>query len=146
MTSKDVPPALIVLGANVLDTCGRLKVTVSESATVQTPPIQAVVVFVLTTVAGAVIDAVFVIWVCAPAFCKTPRASITPNTSTNALTARTIELSREIMRRRAVDTCNEFTSTFCYIQQFLQLSSLMSLFRIQRITNMKSFDTCINFQ
>jgi hypothetical protein len=61
MTSKEVPPALIELGANVLDTCGKLNVTVSLSVAEQVPPTHAVAVFVFVTLAGAVIDAVFVI-------------------------------------------------------------------------------------
>jgi hypothetical protein len=61
MTSKDVPPALMELGANVLDTCGKLTATVSLSVAEQVPPTHAVAVLVLVTLAGAVIDAVFVI-------------------------------------------------------------------------------------
>jgi hypothetical protein len=61
ITSKDVPPALIDVGANVLDTCGKLNVTVSLSVAEQVPPTHAVAVLVLVTLAGAVIEAVFVI-------------------------------------------------------------------------------------
>lgn len=61
MTSTDVPPALIELGANVLATCGKLNVTVSLSVAEQVPPTHAVAVLVLVTLAGAVIEAVFVI-------------------------------------------------------------------------------------
>lgn len=65
MTSSDVPPALIVLGEKVLDTCGTLSVTVSESETEQVPAMHEVAVFVLVTLAGVVMDAVLVICVCA---------------------------------------------------------------------------------
>ncbi len=61
ITSKDVPPALIELGANALDTWGKLNVTVSLSVAEQVPPTHAVAVLVLVTLAGAVMDAVFVI-------------------------------------------------------------------------------------
>lgn len=67
MTSSEVPPALIVLGANVFETCGKLAVTVSESVTEQVPTTQDVAVLVLVTLGGAVIDAVLVICVCATA-------------------------------------------------------------------------------
>lgn len=53
------------VGVKVLDTCGRLGVTVSVSEAVQVPAIQLVAVLVLVTLAGAVMEAVLVIWVCA---------------------------------------------------------------------------------
>jgi di/tricarboxylate transporter len=84
MTSNEVPPALILPGVNVLDTCGRLGETVSISATVQVPAKQPVAVLVLVTLGGAEMDAVLVICVCALAICGTKRLSSTPSTSADA--------------------------------------------------------------
>jgi hypothetical protein len=69
MTNKDVPPALMVDGVNVLATNGTLAVIVSLSVALQVPAMQAVAVLVLVTVAGAEMEAVLVTWVCAKASC-----------------------------------------------------------------------------
>jgi hypothetical protein len=61
ITSKEVPPALIALGAKLLATCGKLAVTVSRSLAVHVPARQVVAVLVFVTVGGAEIDAVLVI-------------------------------------------------------------------------------------
>jgi hypothetical protein len=113
ITSKDVPPALIELGANVLDTCGKLNVTASLSVAEQVPPTHAVAVLVLVTLAGAVIEAEFVIWVCATANCGTPMASITPSTSTNALDARKDKLLKKNARQEALNDANEISPDYC---------------------------------
>lgn len=69
ITSNEVPPALMVLGLKVLETVGKLAVIVSLSGALQVPAMQLVAVLVLVTVAGAVMEAVLVIWVCAKASC-----------------------------------------------------------------------------
>lgn len=87
MTSKVVPPALMVLGLNVLATVGKLAVTVSLSAAVHVPATQPGAVLVLVTFNGGVIEAVLVIWVCAKASCGVANPADKPNTSVNALSA-----------------------------------------------------------
>jgi hypothetical protein len=69
ITSNEVPPALMVVGLKVLETVGRLAMIVSLSIALQVPATQAVAVLVLVTVAGAEMEAVLVIWVCAIANC-----------------------------------------------------------------------------
>lgn len=69
ITNNEVPPALIVVGLKVLETVGKLAVIVSLSGALQVPAMQVVAVLVLVTVAGAEMDAVLVIWVCAKASC-----------------------------------------------------------------------------
>lgn len=78
MTSKDVPPAVIVEGLKVLDTKGALAVIVSISATVQVPVAQPAPV--LETPTGTEIEAVLVTWVCADANWGTHTASKNPST------------------------------------------------------------------
>lgn len=60
ITNREVPPAGIEAGENVLDTVGRLGVTVSISLTVQVPDAQPGELLVLVTEGGGVIDAVLV--------------------------------------------------------------------------------------
>lgn len=61
MDNKEVPPAGMDAGLNVLDTVGRLAVTVSKSLAVQVPSTQDKALFVLVTLGGGVIEAVLVI-------------------------------------------------------------------------------------
>jgi hypothetical protein len=65
MTNREVLPAGIEVGENVLETDGTLAVTVSTSLTEQTPVDRThpVTTFVLVTPDGGVIEAVFVICV-----------------------------------------------------------------------------------
>ena len=63
MTSSEVPPASMVLGLNVLDTVGKLALTVSISAAVQVPAVQPAAELVLVTPSGGEIEAVLVTWV-----------------------------------------------------------------------------------
>jgi hypothetical protein len=65
ITSRLVPPAVIVEGVNVLLTVGRLGVMLSVSATVHVPVAQDGLVFV--TPEGTEIVAVLTTWVCAEA-------------------------------------------------------------------------------
>ena len=60
ITNREVPPAGIEAGENVLETVGRLGVTVSISLTVQVPDAQPAELLVLVTEGGGVIDAVLV--------------------------------------------------------------------------------------
>ena len=69
MTSNEVPPAKMVVGANVLDTVGTLAVIRSLSGALHTPATQPVATLVLVTPEGAEMEAVLVIWVCANACC-----------------------------------------------------------------------------
>ena len=66
ITNKEVPPAVMVDGVNVLPTTGRLGATVSPSATVQVPDVHTG--FVFETPVGTEIVAVLVTCVCAHAF------------------------------------------------------------------------------
>lgn len=109
MTSKDVPPAVMVLGANVLDTCGTLNVTVSESETLQVPATHEVAVLVLVTLAGVVIDAVLVICVCATASCGKAMESKMPNASKQALGNLTNRATKKFTRPRAPNAANNAT-------------------------------------
>jgi hypothetical protein len=61
MTNKDVPPAGIEAGLNVLVTLGRLGFTASTSVAAHTPAIQRGEAFVLVTLGGGVMEAVLVI-------------------------------------------------------------------------------------
>lgn len=63
ITKSVVPPAVIVVGANVLEIVGGLVVTLSTSVTVQVPEIQPAPV--LVTPDGTEMDAVLVTCVCA---------------------------------------------------------------------------------
>jgi hypothetical protein len=83
ITNKEVPPALIALGVKDFATWGRLAATASMSDTEQIPTTQLVAVLVFVTLAGAEIDAVLVICVCATAVCD-EKSAITP-TSANAI-------------------------------------------------------------
>jgi hypothetical protein len=98
ITSNEVPPALMVVGLKVLETVGRLAVIVSLSGALQVPAIQAVAVLVLVTVAGAVMDAVLVIWVCANASCGMVKEANSPISSDNMPKALVIE-NRESAQR-----------------------------------------------
>lgn len=63
ITNKDVPPAGIEEGENVLDTVGRLGATVSMSLAIQVPDAQSGEILVLVTESGGVMDAVLVMLV-----------------------------------------------------------------------------------
>lgn len=66
MVSNAVPPALMVLTEKAFETVGREGETVSVSNAEQIPAtVQDPVALVLLTLAGGVIEAVLVIWVCA---------------------------------------------------------------------------------
>jgi hypothetical protein len=91
ITNNDVPPAVMVLGVKVLATWGKLAVTGSPSVAVQVPEMQLVAVLVLVTPAGAVIDAVLVICVCAKATCGMDREIKKPITSDKMLNTLGIE-------------------------------------------------------
>ena len=71
ITNSVVPPTLIVVGANVLETVGRLGVTASRSAAVQVPVTQPAPEFV--TPEGTEIEAVLVTCVCARTGCSENR-------------------------------------------------------------------------
>lgn len=86
ITKSDVPPALMLPGVNDFETTGKLGDTESRSTAVQVPAAQPSAVLVFETPAGAEIEAVLVIWVCAKAFCGASRDSTTPAVSANALT------------------------------------------------------------
>jgi hypothetical protein len=90
ITSKEVPPAGILDGENVLDTTGKLGVTVSVSTAEQVPAIQNVEVLVLVTPPGGAIVAVLVTDVCAIAAWATKRHKTIPNAKTDALATRAI--------------------------------------------------------
>jgi hypothetical protein len=81
MTNNEVPPAVMVDGLKVLETEGKLALIVSLSTALQVPAMQVVAVLVLVTVAGAVMVAVLVIWVCAKATCGIARDANKPNIS-----------------------------------------------------------------
>jgi hypothetical protein len=98
MTSNDVPPAMMVVGLKVLETVGRLAVIVSLSAALQVPATQAVAVLVLVTLAGAVMEAVLVIWVCAKACCGIASEANKPISSDSMPKALGIE-NRESLKR-----------------------------------------------
>ena len=63
IVSKAVPPAFIELREKLFETTGREGETVSTSAAVQVPAVQAVDELVLVTLAGGEITAVLVTWV-----------------------------------------------------------------------------------
>ena len=63
IVSKAVPPAFIELGEKLFETTGREGETVSMSAAVQVPAVQAEDELVLVTLAGGEITAVLVTWV-----------------------------------------------------------------------------------
>jgi hypothetical protein len=109
MTSNDVPPALIVLGANVLDTCGTLNATASESEAEQVPATHEVAVFVLVTLAGVVMDAVLVICVCAAACCGMAIESKIPNANKQALGTLINRATKRFTRLRAPNATNDIT-------------------------------------
>lgn len=67
ITNSVVPPALIAVGVNDLETVGRLGVIVSISAAVQVPVLQPAPLPVLVTPDGTEINAVLVTCVCANA-------------------------------------------------------------------------------
>ncbi len=98
ITSKDVPPALMVDGVNVLETNGTLAVIVSLSVAVQVPATQAVAVLVLVTDAGAEMEAVLVIWVCAKAICGKARPANKPMSSESVLKTVLIENRGNLQR------------------------------------------------
>jgi hypothetical protein len=77
----------MAVGVNVLETNGKLTVTASISATVQVPATQPAATLVLETPAGAEMEAVLVIWVCASAICGVSAESKKPTTNANALKA-----------------------------------------------------------
>jgi hypothetical protein len=105
-----VPPAIGVLVLAVLTIARSADgVTASTSVTVQVGLTQPVAVLVLATVAGAVIDAVFVICVCALAICGKATQSITPNTSAKTLEALKIDNRKKVTRLRTLDSTNEAT-------------------------------------
>lgn len=79
ITKSVVPPALILVGANVFETVGGLAVTISVSVAVQIPPVQPAAVLVLVTPRGTEIDAVLVTCVCA----KTAGYKFNRNTNAN---------------------------------------------------------------
>lgn len=98
ITSKDVPPALMVLGLKVLDTVGTLAVIVSLSVALQVPAMQAVAVLVLVTDGGAEMDTVLVTWVCAKASCGIASDASRPVNSDNTPKALAVE-NREGLKR-----------------------------------------------
>jgi hypothetical protein len=109
MTSNDVPPALITLGVNDLETCGTLAVTVSESETVQVPATQDVAVLVLVTLAGVVMDAVLVICVCAAAICGNETESKKPSAHKQTLGNLTNRATKKFTRLRTPNATNDIT-------------------------------------
>jgi hypothetical protein len=98
ITNNEVPPAVMVVGLKVLETVGRLAVMVSLSGALQVPAMQLVAVLVLVTVAGAEMDAVLVIWVCAKAVCGMASDANKPINSDNMPKA-LVRLNRESAQR-----------------------------------------------
>jgi hypothetical protein len=99
-TNKEVPPALMVLGVNVLETMGALTVTGSLSKAEHAVAVQPAATLVLVTFAGVVIDAVLVICVCAVAASGKHMASSIKRAKTlTPSTLRTIN-DNEFMRPR----------------------------------------------
>ena len=66
MVRSAVPPALIVLGEKAFATVGRARDTASTSAAEQTPLVHDAETFVLLTLAGGLMKATLLTWVCAP--------------------------------------------------------------------------------
>lgn len=114
MTSSEVPPALIVLGLNVLDTVGKLAVTVSISAAVQVPAAQPAAELVLVTPSGGDIEAVLVTWVCANAACGMPNAANKPIANTSALSAWVIENRENLQRLKNLAIANMKTPKYYF--------------------------------
>lgn len=105
ITRSEVPPALIVPGVNDLETNGTLAVTASRSATVHVPEAQPAAV--LDTPAGAEIEAVLVIWVCARAACEATRESAIPSINANALKTLLAEFRQKITRPNALNNTDK---------------------------------------
>jgi hypothetical protein len=89
MVSSEVPLAKMVEGAKDFETVGKDGVTASTSLAEHTPATQKVEVLLLPTVAGAVIEAVLVIWVCACAAPIVNRPSAQANESATSARTRT---------------------------------------------------------
>jgi hypothetical protein len=105
-----VPPARGVLVLAVLTIARSADgVTASTSVTVQVGLTQPVAVLVLATVAGAVIDAVLVICVCALAVCEKATKSNTPNTSAKTLEVLKSDKRKKVTRLCTLNSTNEAT-------------------------------------
>jgi hypothetical protein len=109
ITNSDVPPALIVLGVKVLVTRGKLGVILSISATVQVPATHPVATLVLDTPAGAEMEAVLVIWVCAKEICGMATESKTPSISADAPNSLIAKTRQKITRLRTLVTQDKQT-------------------------------------
>lgn len=109
MTNNDVPPALIALGANVLDTCGTLNETASESDAVQVPATHEVAVLVLVTLAGVVMEAVLVICVWAMACWGIAIDKKMPNANKAALEILINRATKRFTRSYTPNATNDYT-------------------------------------
>lgn len=93
-------------GVKVLDTVGRLGLTVSLSVAEHVPDIQNVEVLVLVTPLGGAIVAVLVTEVCARAVCATKKHSTMPTATMDALEARTIRDHKRFTRSKTFGIAN----------------------------------------
>jgi hypothetical protein len=93
-------------GVNVLDTVGRLGLTVSVSTAEHIPDIQNVDVLVLVKPLGGAIVAVLVTEVCARAVWATKKHSTTPNATIDALETRPIRDHKKVARSKTPSLAN----------------------------------------
>lgn len=100
ITNKEVPPALMVLGVNVLETIGALTVTGSVSEAEHAVAVQPAATLVLVTFAGVEIDAVLVICVCAVAASGNHMASSIKSANTRTPSTLRTKNGNEFMRPR----------------------------------------------